>query len=304
MEFTVPVDSPFNLDYTLDSGQVFRWRRTGEWWVGVVSGCVLKVKQEGDALRCVASSQNVGSSFVTSYFRLDEDLEGILAGITKDETVTKAIERFYGLRLIRQDRWECLASFLLATNANIPRIQKMVAEVSARFGRPFEFEGQSYHAFPGPGDLAGASVAELRSSGLGYRAPFLKRVAASVSAGHVDFERVASLPYEESRRLLLSELFGKKVLLGVGPKVADCVLLYSFDKDESFPIDVWIARAISRSYPELMGAPLRSRLRKDARAKLSAAEYARVSSAVRGYFGEYAGYAQQYLFMAARDAGA
>jgi len=108
----------------------------------VVSGCVLKVKQEGDTLRCVASSQNIGSSFVASYFRLDEDLEGILAGISKDETVTKAIERFYGLRLIRQDRWECLASFLLATNANIPRIQKMVAEVSARLADPSNLRGR------------------------------------------------------------------------------------------------------------------------------------------------------------------
>lgn len=303
MEYTIPLDAPFSLDYTLDSGQVFRWRRTGEWWVGVVSGGVLKVRQEGDMLKCAASSDNLGSEFVNSYFRLDEDLNEVLAAITKDEKMTGAIERFYGLRLIRQERWECLASFVLATNSNIPRIQKMVAEICSRFGRPFESEGETYHAFPSPGDLADASVDDLRSSGLGYRAPFLKKVATSVAGGSVDFEKVASLPYEESHRLLLSELFGEKVLLGVGPKVADCVLLYSFGKDEAFPIDVWIARAISSYYPRLLSESLRARLRRDGRVKLSPGDYARVSASVRKYFGSYAGYAQQYLFMAARESG-
>jgi N-glycosylase/DNA lyase len=303
MEFSIPLDAPFSLDYTLDSGQVFRWRRVGEWWHGVVSGGALKVRQEGDVLKCVSSSEMINSSFVSSYFRLDDDLEGLLATITKDEAITDAVERFYGLRLVRQDRWECLASFVLATNANIPRIQKMVSEVSTKYGREFEFEGEAHHAFPSPGDLAEASVADLRALGLGYRAAFLKRVASSVARGRVDFEKVASLPYEESRRLLLRELFGEKVLLGVGPKVADCVLLYSFDKDEAFPIDVWVARVVSKSYPRLLSSPLRSRLRGEGKAKLSPGEYAKVSASLRGYFGRYAGYAQQYLFMAARESG-
>ncbi|HKT22519.1 MAG TPA: DNA glycosylase [Nitrososphaerales archaeon] len=304
MEFTIPLDVPFNLDYTLDSGQVFRWRRKGEWWCGVVAGGALKVRQEAETLRCVTSSDLIDSSFVSSYFRLDEDLEGLLATITKDETVTDAVERFYGLRLIRQERWECLGSFVLATNANIPRIQKMVSEVCAKYGRAFEFEGDAYYAFPAAGDIAEAPIADLRAIGLGYRAAFLKRVASSVARGDVDFERVASLPYEESRRLLLSEIFGEKILLGVGPKVADCVLLYSFGKDEAFPIDVWIARVLSKSYPRLLSSVLRSRLRRDGKAKLSQGDYSRVSASVRKYFGKYAGYAQQYLFMAAREPGA
>ena len=304
MEFNIPLDSPFSLEYTLDSGQVFRWRRTGEWWTGVVQGGALKVRQEGDTLRCVASSDRLDSAFLASYFRLEEGLEDVLADIGKDKTITAAIERYYGLRLISQDRWECLASFVLATNANIPRIQKMVSEVSSRYGRAFDFEGEPQHAFPAPADLADATVSDLRGCGLGYRAAFLKKVATSVARGQVDFEEVASLPYTEARRLLLSELFGEKLLLGVGPKVADCVLLYSFGKDEAFPIDVWVARAISNSYPQLLSAALRSRLRKDGRAKLSAGEYSKVSDSVRAYFGRYAGYAQQYLFMAARETGA
>ena len=269
----------------------------------MVSAGVLKVRQEGDMLRCVTGSERLDSAFVSSYFRLDERLEDVLGAISKDETVTSAVERFYGLHLIRQERWECLASFVLATNANIPRIQKMVSEVSARFGREISFEGEAYHAFPSPGDLAEASAAELRSCGVGYRAPFLKRVAASVAKGRVEFEKVASLPYEAARDFLLSELFGEKLLLGVGPKVADCVLLYSFNKDEAFPIDVWIARVISRSYPRLLSPSLRTRHKRDGKANLSAGDNAKVSAAVRAYFGRYAGYAQQYLFMAARESG-
>ena len=136
---------------------------------------------------------------------------------------------------------------------------------------------------------------------MGYRAPFLKKVAASVEKGDVDFSAVASLPYEESRRLLLRELFGEKVLLGVGPKVADCVLLYSCGKDEAFPIDVWIARAVARSYPRLMDSSLRARLKRDGKVRMASGDYARLSASIRGYFGRYAGYAQQYLYMAIRS---
>jgi N-glycosylase/DNA lyase len=301
LEFTVPLASPFSLDYTLDSGQVFRWRREGEGWSGVVSGGALRVRQEGDLLKCSSSTDRLDSNFISSYFRLDENLEHILSTITKDEVVTGAVQRFYGLRLIRQERWECLASFVLATNSNIPRIQKMVSAVCTKYGRRVEHDGVVSYAFPSPGDLAEAAVADLRSCGLGYRAPFLKKVAKSVADGEVDFAKVDSLPYEESRKLLMSELFGEKVLLGVGPKVADCVLLYSFDKDEAFPIDVWIARVISRSYPRLLSSPIRARLRRDTKAKLSFGDYIRMSASVRNHFGRYAGYAQQYLFMAARE---
>lgn len=303
MEFTVPLSSSFSLEHTLESGQVFRWAKRGEWWYGVVAGGVLKVRQESEVLRCETSSDVLNSAFVTGYFRLNEDLEHVLSTITRDEVMTRAAEKFYGLRLISQDRWECLASFVLATNANIPRIGKMIAAICANFGRPIDFEGESYYSFPTPEALSGASVYELTACGLGYRSPFLRRVSVSVLRGKVDFDRLASQPYEEAQKLLLKELFGEKVLLGVGPKVADCVLLYSCGKDEAFPIDVWIARILAKSYPDLLSAPLRARLKRDEKAKLSPGDYARLSSSARRYFGRYAGYAQQYLYMAAKESG-
>jgi N-glycosylase/DNA lyase len=301
MEFTVALDTPFSLDYTLESGQLFRWERKGEWWYGVVSGSVLKAKQEGDVLRCASSSDFVDSAFVTRYFRLDDDLNHILATLSRDNVINRAVQKFYGLRLARQDKWECLASFVLATNANIPRIKKMVSSVCEKYGLPFEFEGDQYYAFPSPEALAGATTTDLVRLGMGYRAPFLKRVANAVSEGKVDFDALSSLGYEEARQVLLTKLFGEKLLLGVGPKVADCVLLYSFGKDESFPIDVWIARVLLKSYPRLVSPPLRKRLKSSDKVKLTAGDYAKVSKSVRSHFGRYAGYAQQYLFAAARE---
>jgi N-glycosylase/DNA lyase len=301
MEFTVSLDSPFSLEYTLESGQLFRWERRGEGWCGVVSGGVLRVKQEGDLLRCSSSSERLGSEFVTRYFRLDVDLDHVLATISKDETISRAVEKFYGLRVVSQDPWECLASFVLATNANIPRIKKMVTAVCSRYGGPFEFEGEKRAAFPTAAHLANASEKELRACGLGYRSPFLKRVATSVAEGRVDFAALGNLGYFESRELLMTELLGQKLLLGVGPKVADCVLLYSCGKDDAFPIDVWIARVLATSYPKLLGPALTRRYMAEGKAKLSPTDYDRISARAREYFGKYAGYAQQYLFMAARE---
>ncbi|HEY6282707.1 MAG TPA: DNA glycosylase, partial [Nitrososphaerales archaeon] len=291
MEFTVPLDTPFSLEYTLESGQLFRWERMGEWWFGIVSGSGIKVRQEGDALRCSSGSDFLDNNFVTNYFRLDEDLEHILASMAKDDVITNAIEKFYGLRLVRQDPWECLGSFVLATNANIPRIKKMVSSVCSRYGEPTQFEGGTYHGFPGPEALSRASVSDLRALGLGYRAPFLKHVAKSVAEGKVDLTSMPNLSYEKSQELLLTKLFGEKLLLGVGPKVADCVLLYSLGKDEAFPIDVWIARMIAKSYPDLLPKSLRSRLAEKPKLRLSIREYRHVSNSIRSHFGMYAGYA-------------
>ncbi len=303
MEFSIGLESPFSLDYTLESGQVFRWENRGEWWYGVVSGGVLKVKQEGDTLRCISGSDLLDGAFARNYFRLDEKLEQVLDSIMKDETMTQAVQRFYGMHLLRQDRWECLASFVLATNSNIPRIKKMVAEICSRFGEPLEFEGVQYYDFPRPERLAAASVAGLRECGLGYRAPFLKHVAASIEDGKVDFSELTFRDYADAREILLKKLFGEKLLLGVGPKVADCVLLYSLGKDEAFPIDVWVARELAKSYPQLLTRELRRKLAPERKAKLARGDYERISSSARSFFGRYAGYAQQYLFMLARTAG-
>jgi N-glycosylase/DNA lyase len=304
MEFTVNLSGiPFDLNYTLESGQVFRWQNDGQVWRGVVSGGVLEVGRDADTLRCSASGAPLDASFVRRYFRLDDDLRTILAPFAEDPAMAKGLEQYYGMRLIGQEAWECLASFVLATYRNIPSIKAMVSEVASRFGAPVDYGGRTYHLFPGPEVLAEARLSELKECGLGYRAEFLKKVARAVARGRLDLPELASLGYADARDRLMSELRGEKLLLGVGPKVADCVLLFSCGKDEAFPIDVWVLRALARHYPHLLTEGVERKLRAGGKAALSGAEYRRVSESARAHFGPNAGYAQQYLFMLSRAEG-
>lgn len=301
MDFTVTLaDAPFELEYTLESGQVFRWENTGEWWVGQVGGSILKLKQEGDSLQCVSASEKLDTAFVRNYFRLDENLKQILPSIRKDEMMTNAIQKFYGLRLIRQDTWECLISFMLATNSNIPRIKQMITNICARFGEAFTYDGEEYRKFPTSEPLAEASVSQLEDCGLGYRAKFIKHVAKAVGEGKLDLSELSLVDYESARELLLRELLDGKLLPGVGPKVADCVLLFSCGKDEAFPIDIWIGRSLVRYYPTLIPKYDMKSIGSKSMRSLSGRLYQSISSAARAYYGKYAGYAQQYLYMYAR----
>lgn len=303
MEFKLNLSGvPFDLGHTLDSGQSFRWASRGEWWYGVILGSAIKVRQEEASLVCETASERLTPHLVHEFFRLDDSLERIYSRIMKDDHVTEAIQRFYGLRLINQDVWECLASFVIATNTNIPRIKLMIANLCERFGEKASFEGNSYALFPTAPTLAEASLDDLTGCGLGYRARFVRSVAQKVSSGSVDLEELRLLDYERARDLLTERILGEKTLLGIGRKAADCVLLFSCGKDSSFPIDVWMARVLSRYYPRLFDRATARRLASHVShlTRLSGGEYEKISAAMRGYFGEYAGYAQQYLFHDAR----
>jgi N-glycosylase/DNA lyase len=293
---------PFDLGHTLDSGQAFRWSLRGGWWHGALRGGVIKVRQEGDSLICVASGDRLTPHEVHEYFRLDDSLERIYSGIMKDDHATEAIQRFYGLRLIDQDVWECLVSFVIATNTNIPRIKLMISRLCDAFGEKVSFDGNDYSLFPTPESLAAASHDDLARCGLGYRTRFVSSVAKRVFAGGVDLEELRLLDYERARDVLIERLLGEKTLLGIGRKAADCVLLFSCGKDSAFPIDIWMARVLFRYYPKLFSKELGRRLAShlSGSAKLSAGTYEQISASMREYFGEYAGYAQQYLFHDAR----
>ncbi|MDA4117727.1 MAG: hypothetical protein OK455_05220 [Thaumarchaeota archaeon] len=306
VEFTLNLANvPFDLGHSLDSGQVFRWVKRGESWCGVLPVGVMMARQEGESLVCRTSSDLLDQQFARSYFRLDDDLERIYSEIMKDSHVTDAIQRFYGLRLIKQDVWECLLSFVIATNANIPRIKLMISNLCQKFGEEASFEGNQYKLFPKPASLSEASIEELTACGLGYRARFVKSVAEKVSTKSVYPEELTFLDYERARDLLIEKVLGEKTLLGIGRKAADCVMLFSCGKDSSFPIDVWMARVLAEYYPRLFDSATQGQLRPKVskKVKLSSAAYERVSSAMRDYFGEHAGYAQQYLFHHARTTG-
>ncbi len=295
MEFTINLSGkPFNLEYTIGSGQVFRWQKKGEDWEGVVSRSFVKIRQEGELLFCRVEGVEIDSAFLVRYFRLDEDLGFILGKIAKDEVMRRAVRSFYGLRLIRQEPWECLASFLLSTNANIPRISRMIDALCRKYGEPLKAGIETYYSFPKAEVLSNTTERELRELGLGYRSRYLLSVSRSVASHKVDFERLSKLSYEEARKEILAEFEDEKILSGVGNKVADCFLLFSLGKDEAFPIDTWILKALKEYYPNMcrdIGS----------KTKLSNRDYLSLSRNMRSYFGEYAGYAQQYLYSLSRS---
>lgn len=279
--------TPFSLNHSLSCGQTFRWHKRDDWWIGVVGQSIVKVRQIGNALEFHTSSRQADAAFLRRYFRLDDDLPSIYSRIAKDQFLRKAIDKFYGLRLIRQDPWECLASFICATFKNIPAIKQMVLSLSERLGTALRFGGERFHTFPSPAALGGASVRELRLCKLGFRAERISQTAKLIDSGKFDLLALNKESYPQAKNALLT-------LPGVGPKVADCVLLFSLDKLEAFPIDVWMKRLIVERYSERFQPEFLARIR--LRNSLSLRDYQTIYDFGRGYFGEYVGYAQEYLY--------
>ena len=278
---------PFSLEHTLCCGQLFRWQKLGDWWYGVVADRVVKIKQSGERLIFQVFPETPNQGFVESYLRLDDDLPSILSQIGKDEHMRKAINLFCGLRIVRQEPWECLVSYICATYKSIPAIKKMVNSISRQFGEKLTFDGYDFYTFPKKSDLAQACPKDLRSCGLGFRAERALETARLVDSGEFPLESLRNMEYGAARRELLG-------LPGVGPKVADCVLLFSLEKLEAFPIDVWMKRAATTIYSSHLDSSFIKRVA--SKSSLTPKEYETIGSFGREYFGRYAGYAQEYLF--------
>ncbi len=262
---------------------MFRWRKVGDWWYGVVGARVLKIRQCGGQLEFVG----VNEEFVRHYFGLNDDLTQISVCIAKDAYIEAALHRFAGLRIVRQVPWECLISFICATYKSIAAIELMLQKLSAKFGEKRAFDGMEFYTFPSVERLACASESGLRECGLGYRARYVQATAQKIREKTVELDKLQYLPYLEARKALLS-------LPGVGLKVADCVLLFSLEKLEAFPVDVWVKRVILNQYTPQLPADLVKRLQ--SHDSLTNSEYEKISDFARGYFGAYAGYAQEYLY--------
>jgi len=282
---------PFSLEHTLRCGQLFRWEKLGDWWYGVVKDRVVKIRQTADRLMFQTFPEKMNAEFIENYFRLDDDLTSILSQIEKDEHMRRAVQRFHGLRISRQEPWECLISYICATYKNIPAIKNMILNLSKRFGRKIIFNGHHFYTFPKPSNLAYASLKEIRSCGLGFRAERVLETSKILDRVEIDLEDVRKMDYERARQKLLS-------LPGVGQKVADCVLLFSLDKLEAFPVDIWVKRAVIEFYPSYFEHSFIERV--SGKSSITPREYETISSFGREYFGKYAGYAQEYLFLLSR----
>lgn len=278
---------PFSLEHTLDCGQLFRWKKLEDWWYGLVANKVIKIKQNKDKLIFQIFPETENVKFIERYFRLDDDLQSILSEVNKDEHIKDAIKHFSGLRLCRQEPWECLISYICATYKNIPAIKKMVNNIAKHFGEKLTLDGYMFNTFPKPSVLAQASKKELQHCGLGFRATRVLETAKIVDNNELFFDSLKNMDYAHARQVLLN-------LPGVGPKVADCVLLFSLEKLEAFPIDVWIRRAITTIYTDYFDSSFIKRV--SGKASLTIKEYETIGDFGREYFGRYVGYAQQYLF--------
>ena len=279
---------PFSLDYTLDCGQLFRWKKLDNWWYGVVQDKIIKIKQLNNTLKLhIFPETKNAHEFIRSYLRLDDDLPQIFSEINKDQHMNEAINRFCGLRLCRQDPWECLISYICATYKGIPAIKKMVNNISEQFGKKLTFDGYTFYTFPTPSDLATGTQENLKCCGLGFRTNRVLETAKIVENGNLNLESLKAMDYFEAKKKLLG-------LPGVGHKVADCVLVFSLEKLEAFPIDVWIKRAATNIYADHFEPSFIKKVAE--KGSLTTKEYETIGSFGRKYFGRYAGYAQEYLF--------
>jgi N-glycosylase/DNA lyase len=274
---------PFDLDFSLCCGQVFRWQKLGSWWYGVVGKNVFKVRQCGANLEF----EGIGEEFVRDYFGLNDNLKEISQCIEKDDYIRLALCKFKGLRIVRQVPWECLISFICATYKSIAAIELMLKKISAKYGEKQVFDDMDFYTFPTVERLANASENGLRECGLGYRAKYVQVTARKIRDDKVKLEDLKNLPYLEARKNLLR-------FSGVGLKVADCVLLFSLRKTEAFPVDVWVKRVILKHYSDHF--PKEAVKKMQNHNSLTNSEYLKIGAFARDYFGVYAGYAQEYLF--------
>jgi N-glycosylase/DNA lyase len=211
----------------LDCGQVFRWQRSGEWWTGVVRGHIVQAKQDGCDL---VVDTGLDRDSIIRYFRLDDDMAGIYSRINIDPVMDNLIHRFRGLRLIRQQPWECLISYMASSRNSIPNIKNSISNLCRQYGDDL---GRDF-SFPTAEVLARTTENRLRETKLGFRSANILEVARKVDTGELDLGAPFELEYKEARELLMG-------MRGIGPKIADCVLLFAYNKREAFPVDTHIS---------------------------------------------------------------
>ena len=273
--------SQYSLAATLSSGQAFRWENQSGLWEGVVGPHWVRLRQEPEGIRAETAEEIASWAWLAEYLQVEVALERVLAEFPNEPSMQLAVRSCRGLRLLRQDPWECLASFILSSTKQIVQIQQIVRTLCERYGEPLRVPPGVSPAFtfPGPERLAQLSEAELRGCKMGFRAPYLRAAATAVASGRLDLAALASAEAGQARAALLE-------LPGVGEKIANCVLLFAYGFQESFPVDVWVMKALQQLYFPTRRVQLKTLVRFS-----------------KTHFGPYAGYAQQYLFHYIRTRG-
>ena len=266
-----------NVENSINSGQVFLWKKNEKYWYGVNGQDVLKIDNSGN----IKSYQNNKIDF----FRKKDDIEKIIKSISKDSVTKKAVKQYLGLRVLEQDPFQCLISFITSSNSNIQKIKNNLEKISKKFGTKIKFEDQEFFLFPEPKKLAKASINEIKSCGVGYRAQFIKEAANMTMLKKIDFEYLKKSNYQDAKKEIC-------LIPGVGNKVADCVLLFSLNKLEAFPLDRWIIRILEKYYSNKFQLETKT---------ITEKQYSIIHEKILNHFGPFAGYAQQFLFKMERE---
>ena len=262
---------------TINNGQVFLWDKYGNSWYGVDGFNIIKIAESGSI-----HSMRGGHC---SFFRTRDDMCKIFSHISKDKIVAKAVKKSPNMRLLRQDPFQCMITFVVSSNSAIPNIRRSLQRLCTKYGKQISYDGLEFFLFPEPSRLACATIAGLCSCGLGYRAPYVKAAAVAVNSGRLDLLSMRRHRYESTREALLE-------IPGIGGKVADCIMLFSLDKLDAVPLDRWVVRILEKYYPGKF----------DAGTSLTPKAYLTIRGKILKHFGMYAGFSQQFLFKAERDA--
>ena len=266
-----------NVENSINSGQVFLWKKNKEFWYGVNGNDVLKVDENGNT--------NSYQNYNVDFFRKNDNLDKIIKSISKDKTVKIAVKKFQGLRILRQDPFQCLISFIVSSNSNIPKIKSNIENISKKFGKKIKFQNQEFFLFPNPKKLAKVPINEITSCGVGYRAKFIKEAAKIIDKKEIDFDYLKKCDYQDAKENICQ-------IPGVGNKVADCVLLFSLDKLEAVPLDRWIIRILEKYYSKKFEMNTKT---------ITEKQYNILHKKIVNHFGPFAGYSQQFLFKMERE---
>jgi N-glycosylase/DNA lyase len=262
----------FSLKHSLESGQFFRWTEKDGLYTVHRGQRLLRARQDGDTLRY----EGTDLWFLKEFLALDEDYDPIEKALRRDRRLWEALDAYPGLRILRQDPWECTAAFITSIASNIPRITANVNDMAREYGLPVRLGGIESHAFPRPERLGDEK--DLRRLRLGFRAGFLVQAARLASSGLL--EEIACLSYDDAKENLM-------VIPGVAEKVADCVLLFAYGRLNAFPVDTWIRKVMIRMFFKGRKVPDRA-----------------IRAFASERWGDLAGVAQQYLYHWSRRSGA
>lgn len=267
----------FELCHIFDCGQCFRWNENADKsYTGVALGHALTIsKKENDIIFHQTSLEDFYNIW-KNYFDLDTDYSKIKSKLSEDIILKNAIVYGEGIRILRQDLWECVVSFIISASNNIPRIKKIIDSLCYNFGEKITYMGHEYFTFPSPEKIQSLTLEDLSVIKAGFRDKYILDAAKKFSNGEISYEKLSNMSTPDAKKTIMS-------ISGVGNKVSDCILLFSLSRTESFPVDVWIKRIMEYCYFE------------------NKQSIDNISAFSKEKFGDLGGFAQQYLFFYARE---